>query len=67
MLISMDNFMEIVLELRSHRQATAGVLAPPDLRDLDRRINCPQCGNRMDTTPTAAAATSSSTVASGAR
>jgi Zn-finger nucleic acid-binding protein len=51
MLIPMDNFMEILLDLRSHRQATAGVVNPPDWKDLNRRINCPQCGNPMDTHP----------------
>ena len=49
MLIPMDIFTEILLDIRSHRQATVGAGSPPDWKGLDRRIHCPQCRASMDT------------------
>jgi Zn-finger nucleic acid-binding protein len=49
MLISMDVFPEIVQDLKSHRENSAYIPRPFDPRDLNRRLNCPQCGRQMDT------------------
>ena len=49
MLISMDVFPAVVQDLKIHRETTAYLAQPFDPRDLDRRINCPQCGRQMDT------------------
>ena len=48
MLVRMDAFVTLIEELRSER---AGVVIPrpPDRRDLDRKIDCPECHRRMDT------------------
>ena len=51
MLISMDVFMAIVEDLRSRHENVADSMPPPDPRDLDRRIRCPQCQQWMDTHP----------------
>jgi Zn-finger nucleic acid-binding protein len=47
-LISMGVFMGIVQDMRSRRD-TAGSAHPINWKDLDRRLNCPQCGHKMDT------------------
>jgi Zn-finger nucleic acid-binding protein len=49
MLIPMGYFVELTQELRAARGATIASTRPADERDLDRRIDCPQCGARMDT------------------
>ena len=49
MLISMVVFPAVVLGLKSRRESAAYVARPVDTRDLERRINCPQCGRQMDT------------------
>src|SRR5260370_378407 len=51
MLIGMDLFVGLIQDLRSSRDTPAATLPPPDLQDLQRRINCPQCGSVMDTHP----------------
>jgi Zn-finger nucleic acid-binding protein len=51
MLIGMDRFVGLIQDLRSNRDTPAATLPPPDPKDLQRRINCPRCGNRMDTHP----------------
>ena len=59
-LTRMDTFATLVQDLRTHPGAEVETLRPPDWNDLKRRINCPHCGQRMDTHFTAAPATSSS-------
>jgi Zn-finger nucleic acid-binding protein len=49
MLIGMDLFVGLIQDLRASRDTPAATLPPPDRKDLQRRINCPQCGNVMDT------------------
>jgi len=49
-LISMGVFMAIVQDMRSRRDTT-GSAHQLNWKDLDRRINCPQCGIKMDTHP----------------
>jgi Zn-finger nucleic acid-binding protein len=51
MLIGMDLFVGLLQDLRSRRDTPAATLPPPDPKDLQRRINCPQCGKVMDTHP----------------
>ena len=51
MLISMNLFMAIVEDLKSRHETVAESMPPPDRRDLDRRIRCPQCQQWMDTHP----------------
>ena len=51
MLIGMDLFVGLIQDLRSSRDTPAATLPPPDPKDLQRRINCPQCGSVMDTHP----------------
>jgi Zn-finger nucleic acid-binding protein len=48
MLIAMDKFLTVIAELRAQRK---GAVSPhaPDPRELRRRIDCPQCHQRMDT------------------
>ena len=48
-LVSMDVFLAVIQDLRSRHEANGTVFQPPDWRDLDRRIKCPQCGQTMDT------------------
>ena len=48
MLIPMGVFIALVEELRAGGQGT--LIAPtPDAHDLQRKINCPHCRQRMDT------------------
>src|SRR6185437_5144341 len=51
MLIDMDLLPVIEQDLRARRETTFVAAHPPDLRDLDRHIGCPQCGGNMDTHP----------------
>jgi Zn-finger nucleic acid-binding protein len=48
MLIRMGAFTVLIDELRSQRGG-ASVQPAPDRRDLDRKIDCPECHHRMDT------------------
>ncbi len=48
-LTRMDTFATLVQALRTHPGAEVETLRPPDWNDLKRRINCPHCGQRMDT------------------
>src|SRR5258708_12994574 len=45
----MGFFEELTQELRAAGGATIASAHPAAERDLDRRIDCPQCGERMDT------------------
>jgi Zn-finger nucleic acid-binding protein len=49
MLIGMDVFVAMVQELRSRQDGLPAVPHAPDPRDLERRLDCPQCHHRMDT------------------
>jgi Zn-finger nucleic acid-binding protein len=49
MLIAMDFFPALLADLRAARDAPAAVRGQPEERDMDRRIECPQCGAIMDT------------------
>lgn len=51
MLIEMEVFLAVVQNLRSRHLTSADGAQPPDWRDLDRRIQCPQCKKTMDTHP----------------
>ncbi len=51
MLIAMDRFLAIVEDLRSHRESAGGPPRPPDWRDMQRHLRCPQCAQPMDTHP----------------
>ncbi len=49
MLVSMDDFIALIDQLRAERPVHGSVQTPPDRKALDRHINCPQCGRLMDT------------------
>lgn len=49
MLIPMTIFPAMIQDLRAGRDTTATTIHLVDLKDLDRRIWCPQCGQQMDT------------------
>jgi len=51
MLISMNLFPEIVASLRSRRETTLDAAHETNWKDLERRIQCPQCRADMDTHP----------------
>jgi Zn-finger nucleic acid-binding protein len=51
LLISMDDFMPAVEELRSRHEHSEYAGQQPDWHDLDRRTDCPKCRRRMDTHP----------------
>ena len=51
MLIGMDMFTQIVQDLRSRRASAANAAHQPDWKDLNRKIQCPQCHQTMDTHP----------------
>jgi hypothetical protein len=46
---SMDVFADFIVEMRASLGVRPGELTPPDARELDRRLFCPQCHIRMDT------------------
>jgi Zn-finger nucleic acid-binding protein len=48
MLVSMDVFMPLVEELRAGLAGTL-IAHTPDPHDLERKIDCPRCHQRMDT------------------
>jgi Zn-finger nucleic acid-binding protein len=49
MLIGMDVFVVLVQELRARFDAAGVVPEAPNPRDLQRKLDCPQCHRRMDT------------------
>ena len=49
MLIGMDDFVDLIQELRSRSGDTPGFPHATDPRDLRRKLDCPQCHHRMDT------------------
>jgi hypothetical protein len=49
MLVEMDVFVDLIEWLRSHRSGPAAAATAADLRDLSRKIACPQCHRPMDT------------------
>jgi Zn-finger nucleic acid-binding protein len=51
MLIPMGDLVPLTGDLRASRGAAAYIGRPPAPKELDRRINCPQCGQIMDTHP----------------
>lgn len=48
MLISMEDFPQLLAALRSHLAAPAAYLAPRSDADASRTIQCPKCGAAMD-------------------
>jgi Zn-finger nucleic acid-binding protein len=48
-LISATVFATIEESLRAQRGVDAAIPHPPDARELDRRLPCPQCHREMDT------------------
>jgi Zn-finger nucleic acid-binding protein len=48
MLIPMDNFVALIQELKAIHPS-GSVPHAPDRRELDRRIECPECHQHMDT------------------
>ena len=51
MLVPMAFFVELVQDIRAKSGVESATLPPFDPRDLDRRTDCPQCGQQMDTHP----------------
>jgi Zn-finger nucleic acid-binding protein len=52
MLIQMGDLVPLTEDMRATRGgATAYIGRPPDPKQLDRAIDCPQCGLTMDTHP----------------
>jgi Zn-finger nucleic acid-binding protein len=51
MLISMETFAPLTDALRAQIGTRPAPLKPPDPKDLQRRISCPQCHHPMDTHP----------------
>lgn len=49
MLVQMDDLVSLTSDLRASRDAPAYSGKPPDPRDLERHIDCPQCHQEMDT------------------
>jgi Zn-finger nucleic acid-binding protein len=49
MLISMEVFPGLIEELRTQLGVHLVIPRPPDATELDRRVNCPQCHEQMDT------------------
>src|SRR5262249_35814867 len=49
LLVSMNDFVALIEELRATRPGRGGVQPAADRRGLDRRIDCPKCHQRMDT------------------
>ncbi len=45
----MPIFADFVAEMRTQLGVRMSPLTPPDPTELDRRLTCPQCHNRMDT------------------
>lgn len=48
-LIAMPVFVVLIRNLRAERAGACEIAPPPNPRELDRRIRCPQCGGNMDT------------------
>jgi Zn-finger nucleic acid-binding protein len=51
LLVGMDTFVGLVEMLRGERKGAPEAPHRFDPKDLDRRLECPQCGARMDTHP----------------
>lgn len=49
MLISMNDFVALIEELRSEHSGSGNVQPAADRQGLERHINCPQCHHPMDT------------------
>ena len=49
MLVSMNDFVALIGELRSKHPSSGSVQTAADREGLQRRINCPQCHQQMDT------------------
>jgi Zn-finger nucleic acid-binding protein len=48
-LIAMGVFPSLIADLRARRPNAGSVPKPPDARELQRHIQCPQCHHDMDT------------------
>jgi LSD1 subclass zinc finger protein len=48
-LIPMPVFVLLVQDLRARWRGAAEIAPPPEPRELDRHLSCPQCAGRMDT------------------
>src|SRR5581483_11363181 len=48
-LVSMNDFVALLGQLRSAHPASGAPQPPADPKALDRRLNCPQCHRPMDT------------------
>jgi Transcription factor zinc-finger len=49
MLVSMDDFVAVLEELRSQRSGYGSLQPAPGRQALQRRIDCPRCHQPMDT------------------
>ena len=49
MLLSMNDFVALIQELRSEHSGFGNIQPAADPTGLERQINCPQCHRRMDT------------------
>lgn len=49
MLVSMDVFVELILDLHSHSDGSGAIPPPPDPKELLRHTNCPKCHQQMNT------------------
>jgi Zn-finger nucleic acid-binding protein len=49
MLIQMGDLVPLTGDLRASRGSPAYIGRPPDPKELDRRLDCPQCHRSMDT------------------
>ena len=49
MLIAMAAFVAALDSTRAQRRGSGRIAPPPDPRELERRLQCPQCGHAMDT------------------
>ena len=51
MLVSIENFLPLIEHLRALRTSPAQYLAPRNKADADRVLDCPTCGQPMNTHP----------------
>ncbi|MCE5309506.1 MAG: zf-TFIIB domain-containing protein [Acidobacteriales bacterium] len=51
MLVSMDDFLPIIVERRAESHTATEPAQPPEWDDMNRSVLCPQCGELMDTHP----------------
>jgi hypothetical protein len=51
MLVGMDPFVAIIHNLRARGEVLSEAAHQPDWSELDRRMQCPQCRQEMETHP----------------